>query len=344
MTLLLPVLALQAALIPVPPAVERFPDPSFWPGRGPMQAANMMQAVVVEAVEPMLRWGPGPQQLLELWRAEKAGWTENQRVMVLLTGSAFHDTDLVPIYEDALAHGSVREKRAAAWGLFRLIGDIPPDVTALPDSPRVWDSIHGMAHAVRWGTRRRPLVGLWVDSYLELVGQPRRPGVVLKPTGPERCLAAIREVATPADLNELVALWPQLASDEHRYQMVQTLEAVTGQPFLRRPRGERVPSGAWLYESAANTVNGWAAGMCRTVDGLDYLQTRMAPLERDAGGLPWSPWLALLRDDVPPTWRIAVESLTAFGAPAVVLDMSAFENPANKEAVRKVRAYFPVSK
>ncbi len=360
--LLLPALALQAALLPAPPSVERFPDPSFWPGSGAQQVGNMMAAVLSEAVEPMLQSGPGPQQLLRRWRTEKATWTEDQRVMVLLSGWAFHDTDLVPIYEDALERGSVREKRAAVWGLFKLIGDLPPDITKLRDDLSVWRSVHGLAHAVRWGTSRRSLVGLWVDSYLDLVGQPRRPGVVLKPRRPERCLVAIREVATPADLDEVVALWPQLATQDHRRMMVQTIEAVTGQPFLRRPRGERAPSGGWLYDSAAHTVDGWAGSMCSTVDGIDYLRTRMAAAghqavrrgrrRTDAGGaddagipaLPWVPWLNLLRNDVPPTWRIAVDALTAFGAPAVVLDMASPESPANEEAVRKVRAYFPVSK
>jgi hypothetical protein len=343
-TLAVVVLAAAAgsAGIPRPQVMERFPDASYWPGVGSRQVANMLAEIQRDAWTAMRSEGPGPQQLAALWRSGRL--KREDRVAVLLGGAAFHAPVMLPLYAEALRSSDLRERQAAAVGLFWLLGALPPDPQTLAAAPDAWRKLEGLAEALVAASRTRSLVGLWVDSYLQAIGVPARPGLRLI-RGPDECLAAIREIAEPEDLNELLALWPLLRSDHDRFDVLRTLEIVTLSRLVAVQKGARASWGGWIYETGALMVDALVQRTCASVDGEGMLRANLMKLAGNDGcdGCTYVPWARTLRFEYPPTWVVALERLPAFGAPAVDFDRRELDSSKNQDLVEPVRQYFAIT-
>ena len=203
----------------------------------------------------------------------------------------------------------------------------------------------GFADRLVAATRTRTLVGVWVDSYLEGRGLPRRPGLVLS-REPAQCLAAIREIATPADLPELLALWPLLDVPSDRYAVLEVLELVMVARLVAMPQGERAAWGEWVYVTGAEQVDAFLHRLCATPAGWEVARRSALALSRhDDGCLACTPtpWLRLLELAYPPVWAVALEVLPGFGAPFVPFDRSAPSGEDNARALGLIFSHFEVS-
>jgi hypothetical protein len=92
-------------------------------------------------------------------------------------------------------------------------------------------------------------------------------------------------------------------------------------------------------------VDAWVNGLCTSQQGdvvsvspPEALETGAIALGSAAG-----PWIRIVNLDYPAFWPLAVEKLSAFGAPAVHLNRSNLDDPRNREQIRRVRKYFPIS-
>jgi hypothetical protein len=332
---------LGAGTVPIPESVQRFPDPAYWPGSGVQQVGNMLEAIADQAGALMRTSGPGPQQLLARWKTGRLNAAE--RVSVLLAGGTFHNPVLLPIYPEAMRSTVLRERRAAAVGLAWLIGERPPDPTAIQDTPQVWSEMAAAADAVTRTAQRYSLVQMWVRSLLVAKGEPRPGGLVLRRTA-QQCLAAIREIAEPDDVNDLIALWPLLDRQE-QLSLLKTLEIITVQRFSEVAVNPRAPTGPWLDDIAIARVDDWVRGACRTMNGASFALRAIRSTCRSDEARSEEPTVLLcpLAIDFPSMWPVPAELLTAFGAPAVNLDRRRLDDPANEDRVGQVRRAFEIS-
>lgn len=337
------ILAAAAGAIPVSQGVERFPEARWWPGAGDRQVANMLGEIAHFGNTEFRTVAPGPQQLASRYLNGEIK-SESERVAVLLGGAMFRDPALLPAYARAAESGTLRERQAAAVGLAWMLGEASPNLPTIPDRPETWRGLEGLVNSLIEATRTRSLVEIWVDSYLEAVGQPRRPGMVMV-REPQRCLEAIHRLATPDHVMELVALWPLLASEEHRLQLLSTLEMVTLQEFTPRPRGERQPTGPWLHEAGLQRVDFWVDRVCQSGDGWALVRSNVVRnvFDDGAGATTLTPWLRVLSTDAPFAWPVAVEVLMTMGAPAVAMDRSNLGAPGNEASRTELLRFFPVS-
>lgn len=331
----------QAGQIPVWDAVKRFPDASYWPGGPEQRTANMLQEIRRD-VGGQMRWaGPGPQQLAARWATGKLSGDE--KVAVLLTGADFHHPCLLPVYAAALETGEQRVRQAALIGLHWLLGEAAPDATRIPPDAPVWAEATRFARIVASAAQRRTLVQIWADSYVATTGQRREGRLVFDRSG-DQCLAAIREIATPADLNTLVALWPLLVSQNHRYSLMLTIEMVSLQKFVEIAKS---PRGGWapevFYDASARRLDDWVASRCGWVDGVSMVEQKAAEVGAASGTGPLGGWLAITRAGYPPVWPTVADALLGYGAPAVWLNRQQPSDPGNEEAMRRLREHFPVT-
>lgn len=345
MLLTLPLLLAVASSpsLPAPEVLGRFPNASYWPGIGLQQVANMLADVRRDTELEMRSSGPGPQQLMARW--ERGGLGERDQLALLLGGASYHHPALLPAYAQALRSPSLTVRQAAAVGLAWLLGDRPPAPQSIPDSPDSWGRIAAFADQLVTATRTRTLVGLWVDSYLHARGLPRRPGLVLK-REPGQCLQAIAEIATPADLPELLALWPLLTEPPERHAFLGVLEMVMVARLVARPSGERAGWGAWVYETGAEQVDAFVSRLCTTPAGWDLARRSALALSRlndGCFGCTPGPWLRLLEMAYPPVWAVALEVLPAFGAPFAPFSRDEPEGLANARGVEVVLRHFEIS-
>jgi hypothetical protein len=92
-------------------------------------------------------------------------------------------------------------------------------------------------------------------------------------------------------------------------------------------------------------VDGWINGLCASQFG-DIVPEAIGGAG-DAGPVAVSgaagPWIRVVNLDIPEFWPVAVERLSAFGAPAVHLNRSNPDDPRNRDQIRRVRKHFPVS-
>ncbi|MGQ9751627.1 MAG: hypothetical protein ACUVRE_03125 [Thermoanaerobaculaceae bacterium] len=320
-------------VIPVPEAVKRFPDSSFYPGSGVQRDANLLQAIVTEAGEALLTRGPGPGQIMERFR--RGELPAEERVAVLLAACHFHDPKLLPLYRWAFQQGNFREKLAALVGFYQLVGLDPPAPSQVPKEGGHWQELALRVEALFQESRATPLVRLWVRTYLAASGISGASGFVFR-VNPEECLRAIGRLAQPEDLADVITLWP-LVSDRHRSWVVRLLENLLlyrWVPPLPNPEG---PSGPWIMETAVASVDAWVGKLCGTPDGWQTFWERAKQL---GNGDAKEGLLLVLRQPYPPVWPQAARHLQFFGAPAVVLDPSQPLYPANEEKVKQLRAWF----
>ena len=337
------VMAAVGGAIPVTTSMERFPDARWWTGAGDMQVSNMLNDIARDGAGHFRTWAPGPQQLAARYLAN--GLDEQQRVAVLLGGAFFRDPALLPAYAAAARSEVLRERQAAAVGLAWLLGERPPPPGALVDRPGTWRRLGNAVEALVAATRTRTLVAIWADSYLEAVKQPRRPGLVLL-REPMACLQAIRQLAQPEDVNEIIALWPQVADRDGRVMLMGVLEMITLQQFEPRPQGPRAPSGQFLVNSGLQQAESWVHWLCRSIDGRVLVRINVTNniFDDGAGATTVVPWLRLLMTDLSFAWHVAAEAAVEFGAPAVSLTRSGMQTEANRQALGAVLEYFPVSR
>lgn len=332
--------ALSGASIPVWDSVRRFPDSSYWPGSGRQRTSAMLTSIRNEVGAELRSVGPGPQQLLARWKAGQLD--REERVVVLLCGADYHDPALLPVYREALRSSDVRERRAALIGLHWLLGEPSSDATTIPEDSHAWDWAAGVADDLVRASAGRTLVEIWADSYLAAEGlTPSEPFVLRRKSAD--CLAAIREIATPDDLNTLVALWPLVADEPGRYKLMTTIEMVTLQKFLEITKSQRGGWGMSFYEASAKRVDNWIGSLCGAVDGGRLVRGKVEQAAREEGQSVLSSWLALSRNDYAPVWPTVAEQLLAFGAPVVNFNRQQTDDPKNEDAIRRVRERFPVS-
>jgi hypothetical protein len=337
---LLLAVVLGAGPVPVPDAIVRFPDSSYYSESGPLRDANMLAAVASQGAR-LREVGPGPQQLAARWEAGRLNAAE--RVAVLLAGAGYHDPALLPVYAEALRSPVVRERQAAAVGLHWLLGLPPPAPSVMVESSHGWDELAGLASRLAEACRTKTLLSIWVDSYLAAIGEPLQGSLTLK-MPPEVCLAAIRELAEPEDLGELLALWPLLASDQDRFGLLRTIEMVTLQRLVDAPLGPRAPSGESYLKAGVSMVDGWVAGLCHSIDGEGYMRATLRRFGLLDNGKP-SPrtWLRILMFKYPSIWPIAIERLSDLGAPVVVVDRQRLSAPVDSAKMLRLKDYFPIS-
>jgi len=337
--LLLAVVA-GAGVVPIPESVMHFPDPAAFTGTGVRQQATMVTTALQDAGAAMRASGPGPQQIVHRWVAGQLNAAE--QVAVLLGGAAFHHPALLRIYDEATRSPDARVRKAAVVGVFALIGDAPPLPAAIADTPADWEKASAFVRSLGWATRVRTLVGIWSDSYAATRGASRADRFVLRRSGLQ-CLKAIRELAQPHDLQELIALWPLLASDSERAHLMQTIEMVTFQRLVPAGRGANAPSGAWQVNAAVATVDSWVARTCGPVDGEAQAERAAASFGTPAGAPPLAKWFGVLQARYPAVAPLALERLAAVTGIAVTIDRQSLANPANDAAHRKVAEALPIS-
>ncbi len=332
--------ALPVGAIPVWDCIARFPNASYWPGVGQQKTSNMLKEIRRDVGGQMRGAGPGPQQLAARWAAGQLD--SNEKVAVLLGGADYHHPALLPVYAEALRSASGREKAAALIGFHWLLGEAAPDATALPADAPLFRQAAWLVEALVAVTRERTLVAMWIDSYLAATGQPRWGEFVLRREAGQ-CLAAIREIAEPADLESLVALWPLLASQGDRYTVMGIIEMISLQKFVEIAKSPRGGWGEVFYEASARRVDEWVGSRCRRVDGQSLVVGKVRDLAAAWEGDPLAGWLSVLQANYPRVWPTVADALPAFGAPAISLNRQRPDDPANQEAVRRLREHFPVT-
>ncbi len=328
--------------LPGPQSLARFPDASYWPGVGLQQVGNMLAEIQRDSEQEMRSRGPGPQQLAARWA--RGALSERDQVALLLGGASYHHPSLLPAYAQAFRSPSLTVRQAAAVGMAWLLGDRAPVPQSIPDTAETWQRVGGFAEALVEAVRTRSLVGIWIDSYLQARGLPRRPGLVLV-REPGQCLQAIAEVAGPADLAELLALWPLLDVPGDRYAVLRVLEMVMVARLVASPGGERGGWGAWVYESGAEIVDAFVAQRCSAVDGWEVARRNAIAVARHddgCGGCTPRPWLRLLELSYPPVWAVALEVLPAFGAPFVRYDRGNLQTGGTARSLELLLAYFEI--
>lgn len=323
-----------AGIIPVPDAVKRFPDSSYWPGVGAQRDANMLAAIRQEAGEELLTRGPGPGQIVA--RFARGGLTFEERVSVLLGACYSHDPQLLPIYLWAFEKGNVKDKLAALVGFYQLVGLVPPAPSTVPATGPHWAQLASRTRELMAATREKPLVAVWVDSYAAASGLPAGGRFVFN-VKPEECLEAIARIAQPEDLPYLVALWPLASRFEHRSRLVRVFEAVTLSRVVPVVQGERAPTGPWIMETAVNSVDAFVANLCRTPDGWELFLFNASSL---AGGDLREGLLKVLRQGYAPVWPLAAAQLQGYGAPAAIFNRTWPDHPENKAARDRVLEVF----
>ena len=331
-----------AGIVPIPESVMHFPDPAAFTGVGSRQQATMVTTVLEQAGSAMRATGPGPQQLVRRWLAGDLNAAE--KVAVLLGGAAFHDPALLRIYGEATRSPDARVRKAAAVGLFALIGDTPPLPSAIADTAAEWERLGTLVWSLHWATHGRTLVGIWVDSYAASLGVTR-PERFTFGRSTAQCLRAIRELAEPEDLPDLIALWPLLASDGDRIHAMRTIEMITLQKLVPGSSDPHKPWGAWQTDAGLATVDSWVARMCRPVDGGEQLRLAFAANNLPAGETtpPPATWFGMLQFRYPSLAPLVIERLADLTATAVVVDRQYFDNPKNGVAQQKVAAALPIS-
>lgn len=323
-----------AGVIPVPDAVTRFPDSSYWPGVGAQRDGNMLASIRQEAGEALLTRGPGPGQIMA--RFAQGALNPNERLSVLLAACHYHDPQLLPLYLWAFEKGTVRDKLAALVGFHILVGLLPPAPSTIPATGPHWQQLSDRTRELMAATREKPLVALWVDSYLAASGLPHG-GRFLFNAKPEECLEAIARLAQPEDLPYLVALWPQVSRFEHRSRLVRVLEAITLSQVVPVVQGERTPTGPWIMETAINSVEAFVSNLCRTPDGWELFLHNAASL---AGGDLRAGLLKALRQGYAAVWPLAAAQLAGYGAPAAIFNRTWPDHPDNRAARDRVLAVF----
>jgi hypothetical protein len=330
------------ARIPIPESAMRFPDASGFAGVGARPEVLMVEKVLRESGEAMRAVGPGPQQIVARWEAGTLNAAE--KVAALLGGAAFHDAALLPIYRHAARDPDPRVLRAGVVGFFALIGDQPPVPSAVGGAASERDRFADLAGKLAWALRTGPLVRVWVDSYAAARGVSPGGRFALRRTR-ETCMAAIRSIARPEDLPELLALWPLLDNQNDRVSLMRTIEIVTLQKLVNAPVDPSKPRGEMFIRGGLAMIDAWVAGLCRPVNGLTQVRLAFERNRLVAPGEPLVPeaWFKLMRLGYAPFLPLAVEHLADLTGTWVSSDRHNLHGPQNNNARKALAEVLPVS-
>jgi hypothetical protein len=160
-----------------------------------------------------------------------------------------------------------------------------------------------------------------------------------------QCLKAIREIAEPADLPDVLSIWPFLESEQDRTFVMRTIEAISLQRLVNRPQDPQKPSGDWLIRAALASVDRSVATMCQSVDGERQITFNLEANRLLApDGQPTArTWFAVLSMHYSSFYPLAAERLMDLSGRAVKVDRQIFDNPSNLDTIHKLREYLPAS-
>jgi hypothetical protein len=331
-----------AGRVPIPESVMRFPDASGFAGIGPRQEVLMVEKVLKDAGLAVRALAPGPQQLAARWEAGRLNAAE--KVAALLGGAAFHDGALLPIYASAVRDPDPRILKAGVVGLAALIGDRVPVPSAVTGAAEQRERLAEMTGGLVQAVRLRPLVRVWADSYAAARGIPPRGRFALR-RSPEVCLWAIREIARPEDLPDLLALWPLLDGPNDRVSLMRTIEIVTLQKLVNAPADPAKPRGEMFVRGGLALVDGWVSDLCRPVDGLAQMRLAFERNRLVTPGAPLAPeaWFKLMKLGYAPFLPLAIEHLADLTGAQVAFDRHDPDGAANANARKALAEILPVS-
>lgn len=331
-----------AGTIPVPESVMKFPDPTSFNGLGLRREATMVTKVLADAGGALRGAGPGPQQIVARWLAGRLNSAET--VVALLGGAAFHDPALLRIYDAATRSPEARVRMAAAVGFYPLIGDLPAAPSAVKDTPEEWERFANLIRRLGWAARSRSLVRVWVDSFAASKGVDPSDRFVFRRSGME-CLRAIREIAQPDDLPEVLALWPLLDREEERGNLLRTIEMITLQKLVDRSPDPHKPWGEWQIRAALALVDDWVARQCKPIDGEAQLRLafEVNHLVERGGTIDPAAWFFFLNGGYASSMPLALERLADISGARVEIERQQLESPTNKQAFKRLIERFPIS-
>lgn len=293
---------------------------------------------------------PGPSELVKLWREGEL--SEEERVTLLLGGAAFHDLQLLPLYEDAVRSDSGRLRMAGAYGYRDLLADLPPNVTGGVSA----EDGHLLAHemrAVARSLRHRPLIAMWLEVVLRSEGRTLPGYLGVSPERPPTvALEAVEELMQPEDLDLLVTAYELAGDREHRITLLQLIEGLTLSNFVIKPQGVRVGwSPETMYDDALRRLDAWIAQWHLRRCRIDFEEAvaanlaamgarRVRPLDREACGV----WLRVLKQGRPEWAGLAARRLYECGGPWVEMSVLQAGSPAEQRKRRDLLRWYRESR
>ncbi len=326
---------LLAAALAFSPAIVASPETRHF---GTEYYDSVVRAQFQERV--LVAW-PGPSGLLELWHSgELSG---GQKMSLLLGGAAFHDTQLLPLYREALLGGAPRLRQAAAYGYRDLIGDDVPSVRG-GVSREIARGLVGELDAVARTVQRTTLVEMWLASALAEEG--RRPpgwqGITFKRSS-AACLKAVERLARTQDLEAVVGAYELSGDRGNRVFLMRLIEGLSMGRLVVKPRGQGKGWGSKVYDEAFERLDRWLSLQCDL--------TVAAVLEKGVSNLgvrgvdPMSPaacdvWLQILAKGPPPFWAVAADRLYHCGGPAIRLSLIRADTEPNRNRRKRLRDWY----
>ena len=310
-------------------AVEWFPGDYF---NG--QPRTKLQRQVLE------NW-PGPTELVRLWNEGEL--SEEDRVILLVGGAAFHDPQLLAVYRQAVVADSQRIRQAAVYGYRDLLAGGLSNVDVEIDDR----SAELLAEEMMWvenTLRHSTMVQIWLQALLgaEEKELPGWRGVRLR--RPENaCFRAIERLVEIEDLDFLVTAYRLSDKLSTKINLMKLVEALTLSRFLIMPSGTRKGWGPRVFDDAMGrferSLGQWSKWRCM-VDGktaiLSNLQTMgitgVDPLVPEHCRL----WVNVLENGIPRWWMIASRKLYGCGGPWRELTALSPDTPSNQEGRKQL--------
>ena len=274
----------------------------------------------------MEKW-PGASKLADIW------WNDPDlakpgRMAILVGGAVTHDTDLIPVYRDAIERPSQAIRQAAMYGYLDLIGDQLPNVQT-GVSNEMAGSLAREMNRMRISLQRNSLVEVWLHAMLR--NEDRRfPG--FRGYAPRRpatdCLFAVDRVMSPDDLESLITAFEVSENQVSRIGLMRLIEAVTLSRFVDTASGPGSgsgPRGLKLGMSRLEeAIGNWRGPDCAIdVDRvLKFRLAEMGAVVRDPRGEDAClVWQRVLRVGDPSWWPTAARQLYACGGPWIELSV-----------------------
>ncbi len=297
------------------------PELSYFPGS--YFDSNGRNSVQRRAME---KW-PGASKLADIWWNDP-NLAKPGRMAILIGAAATHDTDLIPVYRDAVERRSQPIRQAATYGYFDLLGDQLPNVEAGVTDAMVRGIIRDM-NRMRISLQRNSLVEVWLHAMLRDEGK-KFPG--FRGYSPQRsatdCLFAVERVMSPDDLESLTIAFEVSENKISRIGLMRLIEAVTLSRFVDAAVGPRSGSGPRGLDLGITrleeAIESWQGPAC-DIDVDRVLKSRMAAMgvtvNDPRGADACLVWQRVLRVGDPTWWPTAAKQLYACGGPWIELSV-----------------------
>ncbi len=288
----------------------------------------------------LVAW-PGPSGLLELWYSGKL--SGGQKMSLLLGGAAFHDTQLLPLYREALLGGDPQLRQAAAYGYRDLIGFDVPNVRG-GVTPEMARALVGELDAVARTVRSVTLVEMWFASVL--AAEDRRPadwhGITFQRSA-ATCFRAVERLIGPEDLPAVVRAYKMSGDLANRVSLTRLIEGLSMGRLVVKPRGEGQGWGSKIYSEAFERLDRWLGNQCDL--GVAAILERGFSNLGVRGVDPLSPeacdaWLQILIKGPPSSWAVAADRLYLCGGPAIRLSLLRADTKTNRDTRKRMRAWY----